>query len=348
MAPPRLRTDPRIAIVKLSALGDVVHALPVARALRRRYPDATLTWIVEARARAVVSSHPDLDRVIAVDTRGWRRRVWRPRSTGAVLGELARVRDRIRRGRFDVALDLQGLAKSAVLTRLTHAPVRIGFARSHSRELAWLAVNRRVVPPAAAVHVVDQYLSLLAPLGIGPVTPEFRLPARPAADQRMREFLAEHKLDAADRLVALNPGAGRADKRWPLPHFRALAERLAAEADARLLLLWGPGEREMAEQIGGGLAAPLVLAPPTDVDHLAALLRRVALVIAGDTGPLHLAAALGTPALGLFGPTRGERNGPYGPHGRALQSPDRTMASLAPDTVFAAARALLRSRPAPR
>jgi heptosyltransferase-1 len=346
--PHRLPTAPRIAIIKLSALGDVIHALPVARALRRHFPDATLTWIVERRATPVVSDHPDLDEVIAIDTRRWRQHIWRPGRTGPVLGDLSRLRARLRRGRFDVALDLQGLAKSAILTRLTRAPVRIGFARSHSRELSWLAVNRRVVPPPSAVHVVEQYLSLLAPLGIGPVTPEFRLPGRPAAEQRMGDFLGEHGLEAAPRLVALNPGAGRADKRWPLAHFRALAERLGGDADARVLLLWGPGEVGLAREIADGLSPRPILAPPTEVDELAALLRRAALVIAGDTGPLHLAAAVGTPALGLYGPTRAERNGPYGPHGSALQSADRTMAGLAPSEVFAAARARLDSRPARR
>ena len=344
----QLPPDPRIAIVKLSALGDVVHALPVARALRRHWPDATLTWIVETRARAVVTDHPDLDLVISVDTRRWRRGIWRPGSAGAVVGDLSRLRARLRRGRFDIALDLQGLAKSAVITRLTRAPVRVGFARSHSRELSWLAVNRRVVPPASAVHVVDQYLALLAPLGIGPSAPEFRVPARPAAEQRMGDFLRERGITATDRLVALNPGAGRADKRWPVSSFRALVERLGAEAEARVLLLGGPGEMDLVRQIDEGLRARPVLAPPTEVDDLIALLRRADLVVAGDTGPLHLAAAVGTPALGLFGPTRAERNGPYGAHGRALQSVDHTMAALAPEQVFAAARELLDSRPSRR
>ena len=334
-------TDPRIAIVKLSALGDVVHALPVARALRRRFPDAALTWIVEARAQPLLRDHPDLDRVIPVDTRRWRRLFWRPRSAAGLIADLNRLRARLRRGRFDIALDLQGLAKSGVLTRLTGAPARIGFARSHSRELSWLAITRAIVPPPSAVHVVDQYLSLLAPLGIGPVTPEFHVPARPAADRAIDAFLREHDVKPGDRVVALNPGAGRADKQWPVAHFRTVAERLGTEAEARVLLLWGPGEIDLARRIGEGLTPRPLLAPPTDLDHLTALLRRVSLVVAADTGPLHLAAAVGTPALGLYGPTRAERNGPYGPCGRGLQSPDGTMAGLRPERVLEAARTLL-------
>jgi len=141
--------------------------------------------------------------------------------------------------------------------------------------------------------------------------------------------------------VALNPGAGRSEKRWPVAHFRELAERLGAEAGARLLLLWGPDEVHMAREIATGLSSRAVLAPPTDLDELTALLRRCSVMVAGDTGPLHLAAAVGTPCLGLFGPTRAERNGPYGPRNRGLQSPDGTMAGLAPSTALAAAQGLL-------
>lgn len=335
----------KIAIVKLSALGDVIHTLPVARALRRTYPDAHLTWIVEAREYAVLRDHPDLDAVVPVDTRLWRRLIWRPAGARQVWEKLGRLQSRIRAARFDVALDLQGLIKSGVLTAYTGAPLRIGFSPGRSRE--WLNVaftNRHVTPPATAVHVVEQYLSLLAPLGVTATEPEFRIPARPDAERRMEDFLGEQGVKRQDLLVAINPGAGRESKRWPVRHFRLLAERLVSEPDVRLLLLWGPDEVHMARQIGDGLPARAILAPPTDLDELTALLRRCALMVANDTGPLHLAAALGTPALGLYGPTRAERNGPYGSHCRGLQSPDGTMAALDPATALEAAKALLERR----
>ncbi len=332
----------KIAIVKLSSLGDVIHALPVARALRRTHPRAHLTWIVEAREYAILRDHPDLDAVVPVDTRLWRRLIWRPAGARQIWGKLGRLQTRIRATRFDVALDLQGLIKSGVLTAYTGAPLRIGFSPGRSRErLSAVFTNRHVTPPATAVHVVEQYLSLLAPLGVTPAAPEFHVPERPDAERRMEEFLGEQGVKRHDLLVAINPGAGRESKRWPVRHFRALAERLASEPGVRLLLLWGPDEVHMARQIGDGLPARAILAPPTDLDELSALLRRCALMIANDTGPLHLAAALGTSALGLFGPTRAERNGPYGAHCRGLQSPDGTMAGLDPGAAFDAARALL-------
>ena len=334
---------PRIAIIKLSSLGDVLHALPVARALRRALPGAHLTWVVEAREYAILRDHPDLDSVVPVDTRLWRRLVWRPSGAREVLSKVGRLRERIRRASFDVAIDLQGLLKSGLLTAYTGAPVRIGFSAGRCRE-RWNALftNRHVTPPVSARHVVEQYLALLAPLGIDPGPVEFHVPVPAAAERRMEELLVKEGVKPGDRLVAINPGAGRANKRWPVARFSALAERLASEAGARVLLLWGPDEAFMARDIA--LALPghsALLAPPTDLGELTALLKRCRLMIANDTGPLHLAAALGTPALGLFGPTSAERNGPYGPRCRGLQSPDGTMDGLEVVTVFEAARGML-------
>lgn len=338
---------PRIAIVKLSSLGDVIHALPVARALRRAMPEAHLTWVVEAREYAILRDHPDLDAVVPVDTRRWRRLIRRPAGAREVLAKVGRLRQRIRHAAFDVAIDLQGLIKSGLLTAYTGAPVRIGFTAARCRErLNALFTNRRVLPPASARHVVEQYLALLAPLGIEPGPAEFFIPVPADAERRMDELLLKEGVKRGDRLVAINPGAGRPGKRWPVESFRALGDRLATEAGARLLVLWGPDESHMAREIALGLpGASALLAPPTDLGELTALLRRCRLMIAGDTGPLHLAAALGTPCLGLFGPTRAERNGPHGRASRGLQSPDGHMTGLAPGVVFDAARAMLESAP---
>jgi lipopolysaccharide heptosyltransferase I len=337
----------RLALVKLSALGDVIHTLPLARALRRAYPDAELSWLVEAREAAALRDHPDLDHVIPVDTRGWRRRLG-PSGAGSLWAELRDLRARLRARRFEVAVDVQGLFKSGVITRLTGAPLRIGFGAARCKErLSALFTTRHVIPAPSVTHVVDQNLALLGALGIVPGAPEFLIPPRPEAQRRMDEFLTEAGWKPGDRLVALNPGAGQPGKQWEPERYAAVGERLGAEAGARVLLLWGPSESHLARQIAlgirgpGSAAARPLLAPPTDLDELAALLRRAHLMVAGDTGPLHLAAALGTPALGLFGPTSAARNGPYGPRCLALQSPDATMAGLTPPTVVAAAIALL-------
>ena len=332
----------KIAIVKLSSLGDVIHALPVARALRRARPAIHLAWIVEAREYVLLKDHPDLDTVIPVDTRLWRRLIRRPSGVREVMGKVGRLRSRIRAARFDVVLDLQGLIKSGLLTAYTGARLRIGFTADHCREsLNCLFTNRRVRPPAGAVHVVDQYLSRLAPLGVPPGPVEFQVPVPALATRRMDDFLGEQGVKSHDRLVAINPGAGRVNKQWPVEHFCRLADQLGQEPGVKILVLWGPDEVHMARRIRDGSSVRAVLAPPTDLHELAALLRRAALVVANDTGPLHLAAALGAPSLGLFGPTRAERNGPYGLHGRGLQSPDGTMAGLSPEAAVRAGLDLL-------
>jgi lipopolysaccharide heptosyltransferase I len=332
----------RIAILKLSALGDVIHALPVAHALRRRFPDAHLAWIVEAREAALLQGHPDLDSVIPVDTRRWRTLLRNPAGMKEVAAKVSAMVREVRGRRFDVAIDLQGLVKSGILTALTGAAFRVGFGWRRCREpLNACFTNLRVLPPPAAVHVVDQYLCLLEPFGVRDRRAVFHIPSSPEAERRVEEFFAEHGIKPRDRVVALNPGAGKPEKRWPLSHFRALAESLTVEANARVLLLWGPDEEILARQILDRLAVRPILGSRTSLPELAALLRRSSLMVGSDTGPLHLAAAMGTPALGLYGPTSGRRNGPYGDSGRVLQSPDGTMAAIQPETVFRAATELL-------
>jgi len=213
----------------------------------------------------------------------------------------------------------------------------------HCREgLNVLFTNQRVAPPPAARHVVDRYLALVEPLGARAGAVEFALPTDAAAQTRIDELLLGAGLKPRDRLVVLNPGAGRPDKRWPIERLRTLARRLTDEAGASVLVIWGPNELADARAIvGTEPTGRVVLAPPTNLDELLAVLRRASVMVAADTGPLHLAAALGTRCVGLFGPTAVERNGPYGSGHRALQSPDRTMASLGVDPVLRAVVELL-------
>jgi len=331
-----------IALVKLSSIGDVVHALPVAAALHAALPQARLTWIVERREAAVLRGNPALSAIVPVDTRGWRR-ARTPLAVAETTGALVALGRHLRAACFDVAIDLQGLAKSGVITAATGAPLRIGFAAAHCREsLNVLFTNQRVTPPPAARHVIDRYLALVEPLGARAGAVAFALPTDAAAETRVDELLMGAGLKPRDRLVVLNPGAGRPDKRWPIESYRALARRLADEAGASVLVIWGPNELADARAIvGTETAGRAILAPPTNLDELLAVLRRASVVIAADTGPLHLAAALGTRCVGLYGPTAAERNGPYGGGHRSLQSPDGAMASLGVEPVLRAVVELL-------
>jgi lipopolysaccharide heptosyltransferase I len=334
-----------VLLVRLSSLGDVVHALPVAHALRRWWPRAELTWVVERREQAILAGHPDLDHVVPVDTRLWRREWRRPAGAREVVLKARGLARRLAGGRFDVAVDLQGLWKSGVITWLSRAPLRLGFDAAHCRERGNALFTTLRLPPApGTAHVVDANLSLLRGLGVAePVWREARFPLGPfpEAEASVRDLLAGEGVKADAALVVLNPGSGGEAKRWAIEAYRALGDELAVRLGARVLLAWGPGEEPLARAIAHGMRVPPLIPPPTSLPELVALLRRAALVVGGDTGPVHLAAALGVPTVGLYGPTSARRNGPYGTRSAALQSPTGRMDGIGVPAVLAAVEGLL-------
>ncbi len=288
----------RILIVRLSAIGDVLHGLPVLCALRQALPQAYLAWVVEGRTGDLIRSHAALDEVIAVP-RGWLKS---PRAVLA-LGRQLRAK------RFDIAIDLQGLTKSAVASRLSRARRRIGFAGADGRELSrWL--NNELIMPTAE-HVVDRNLELLRALGID--KPPVRFDLEIAAQDRASAQRVLHEVGTAESFAVINPGAGWPSKLWPADRFAAVARYLGRSRALRSLVVWaGEQERAWGEQIAGESDGWAALAPPTSLGELAAIARQADLFISSDTGPLHLAAAVGTPCVGLFGPMPAKRNGPYG------------------------------------
>jgi heptosyltransferase-1 len=295
----------RILIVRLSAIGDVLHGLPVLNALRDALPRAFLAWVVEGRAAELLQSHKALDELIVVP----RRWLKSPR-------EVIRLRRRLRALRFDLTLDLQGLSKSAIAARLSGARRRIGFDGRDGRELSRWLNNERVLPERT--NVIDRNLELLAPLGIVDPPVRFDLDDSPSAALAAAKILDAQHL--ADRFAVINPGAGWPSKLWPAERYAAVARHLGQARALRSLVVWaGPQERAWAEAIVAGSAGCATLAPATNLSELAAIARRAAVFIGSDTGPLHLAAAVGTPCVGLFGPMPAERNGPYGPQHVALQ-----------------------------
>jgi len=325
----------RVGIVRLTSLGDVLHTLPVAHALRLHDPTAYVVWIVEEREQSLLLHNPIVDELVVGPTRRWRRALRTPSGARRVLREWAELRDRLHALRLDVAIDVQGLLKSALFTVLTRAPKRIGFDWRHARgPLSPLFTTHRVIPPPEAAHVVDKNLSLLGPLGIPVRDVEFPLPVVPEAEWRADTLLRGHGVKPDDRVVALLPATRRAVKQWPPAHYRGLAERLGTVPGIRVLLLGGPGEGALLDGIARDVDRGLIATADGAIPDLVALLRRAHLAIGNDTGPLHVAAALGIPAIGLYGPTRAERNGPYGPRGRAIQSPTDDMKAISIDGVF--------------
>jgi heptosyltransferase-1 len=288
-----------IVLVKLSAIGDVLHGVPVAVALKRAFPAARIGWVVEGRAADVLAGHPAIDHLFRLP-RGWLKS----------LTAVQSLRRQLRDFRADIAIDMQGLLKSGIATWLSGASLRIGHARPESREGAWLAYNLTV--PSTAAHVVDRNCDLLEPLGVRVTTPAFDMPAWPVSRHRVQEWLATLRL--ASTPVVINPGAGWPSKIWPEERFAAVARILRDRHGLTSIVVWG-GDRERgaAERIVAAAGQAAVIAPSTSLQDLGELCRQARLFISGDTGPLHLAAAVGTPCVGLFGPVPADRNGPYGP-----------------------------------
>lgn len=305
LAPPR-----RILIVKASSLGDVVHALPVSAALKRRFPDARLTWVVERMALGALEGNRYVDEILVSDFKRWKKRPFALRSAREFL-RFARL---LRAVRADVAFDFQGLTKSGLITFFSGAPVRIGLDGAHSRErMATVYTNRRVTPPEAARHVVDQLFSALAPLGVRlGERREFPLWIGEDAQADADVFLRRWGLERDRPRVALNPGGGWITKRWGAARFAELGDRIAREFGVAPAILWGPGEEGLVAEMRRRMRAEPAVIPPMDVKGLLAVIARMDLVVAGDTGPIHMAAALGVPTVGIYGPSDPERNGPYG------------------------------------
>lgn len=300
MPAPQTTTDDghRTLIVRLSAVGDVVHTLPVAAALADAGHE--VVWVVQSAARPLVERNPAVATTVSVPPR----RPFSPRALRA-------ARRALRAARPTVALDLQGLWKSAAWAWASGAPRTIGFDRAARREpSSAILLNELVALPAAVRHVIDKNLALLGAVGIAAVgRRDFPLPRRDGERAAIARALGEL---GVERPVLLHPGGGWASKLWPAERYGALAARLAARG-LPTVVSWGPSERELGERVVAASGGVAKLAPAASLLELAALAEASRAIVAADTGPLHLACAVGAPAVALFGPTDPARNGPWSP-----------------------------------
>lgn len=289
-----------ILVVRLGALGDVVHTIPAVAAIRAALPSARIAWVVETKHRPIVDLVPAVDHVIAVNSRG--------------LGGWIDAIRRLREIRFDVALDFQGLMKSAIFARASGARRVAGFSIWHLREKGARPFYSETDGASgqaggATVHVVHKNLHLLEVLGIR--TSRIEFPLVRVASPALEEIRAR----LGQRAFALiNPGAAWPNKRWPPQRFGEIAAFLHEVRGLPSIVLWGPGEQALAEEVVRGSNGAAQPGPATEIPDLVEVARAAALIVSGDTGPLHVAAAVGTPAVALYGPTDPERNGPFDPN----------------------------------
>ncbi|HXG87838.1 MAG TPA: glycosyltransferase family 9 protein [Vicinamibacterales bacterium] len=350
----------KILLIRLRLIGDVVFTTPAVAAIRRHFPNADISYLVEPAAEPVVRHNPHLNQVIVAE---------RPRGVRRGLYDLALAR-RLRRQRFDVVIDFHGGPRSAWLTRATGACQRVGYGLpwrqwAYTTRVPW---TRALTPPR---HSVENQWDLLAPLGIAAATrgqSSVEMPADPAAARSVTARLRQADVAGDAPLVVMHVSAGNPFRRWPASHFATVAAALARENRARRIIISsGPSERDAADAIAaaaqrlaGDAATGIVRCGEFDLSELRALVARAALYIGGDSGPLHIAATTATPIVALFGPTLPERSMPWrlvetraigvdaGPlpcrpcHQRQCEPGDfRCLAQIAPDRVVKAAEELL-------
>jgi len=344
----------RLLLVRLGSMGDIIHTLPAAFALRAALPDATIGWVVEERWAELLCAaseprsgprsprRPLVDTLHVVDTRAWRKN-WFSTQTWERIG--AAMSD-LRAPGYEVAVDFQGAFRSAFLARLSGAPAIYGF-RQPRENVASMLYTRQVI--AQGNHIVEQNLSLAeSVIGQRLGTRNLEFPCDEGAETKCAAWLRRESI--AD-FILMNPGAGWGAKQWPAARYGEVAKHLAQDG-LRVLINTGPGEEKLAEsvQLASQRAVTIVNWPIPD---LIALTRRARVFIGGDTGPMHLAAALGVPVVAIFGPTNPIRNGPFGTRGIVLRNPSSTtshshrrardpgMLEIRVDDVVAAARKLL-------
>jgi lipopolysaccharide heptosyltransferase I len=297
----------RILIVKLGAIGDVVHALPALAALRRSMPEARIAWAVEQGGAAkLLRGCALLDELIELDLRGWRKSLMNIGTQTAIRKAMAGLRN----ARFDLSLDFQGLLKSAMVARLARVPRRIGFAREALREPASAFMLTERVSVDDGDHVIRKNLKLVEHLGCD-VSGEYVFPIAVEGDD---ERFAEEQIERFNaRFAILNPGGGWPTKLWGAEGFGAIADRLWEVYGMRSVVTYGPGEADLAQSVVDHSRANAANALGATLKQLFALARSAKLFIGGDTGPMHIAAAARTPIVAVFGPTASRRNGPFAP-----------------------------------
>lgn len=331
-----MKTYQNILIVKLSSLGDVIHASPCAQALRELYPAAKITWIVEKNFAGLLLGSPVLDEVIQVDLA-----YLRQASLGDVFAYLSKLKRDLRARRFDLVLDMQGLFKSAVIAWMTGCKERIGYG--WQREGSSF-ISRGINGEHAKAHVIQAYLDVVRYLGSQVVEPIFPLPDLTAAKAKVGLML-DGAAPPNNRIV-LAPGASKASKEWPLAHYISLAKMLTADG-WQVVVAGGKTDVDKGRQLVETVGGVIDLTGKTSLQELAALLAEATLFVSGDTGPLHIAVATGVPIVALYGPTRPERTGPYGKQATVLRAPqeaDCLMAAIVPRDVYNACRKSLQGR----
>jgi len=314
-------TPAHILIVKLSAIGDVIHTLPALNAIRRHYPQARITWLVEEAAAGLIENHPALDRILVSRRQYWLRELRGPqkcRHIRAILRFLRKLRDT----RYDMIIDFQASLKGGVLVALARGHRKIGFGPGlEHQEYSYLFLNETLPAVDMEIHALTRGLILIKKIGIPVDRIAYNLPISTRDRDDIDRLLAAGGIDSCSRLVAINPVAQWETKLWDPGKFAELADLLIERYDVSVAFSGGPGDQPVVVDIVARMKQrALNLAGRTSLMGLAALYERATLLISTDTGPMHLGAAVGLPVVALFGPTAPWRTGPFGDGHRVVRT----------------------------
>jgi lipopolysaccharide heptosyltransferase I len=332
----RARDFRRILLIKLSAVGDVVHTIPVLNKLRRRYPSARIDWLVTPAIAELIRHHPAVTNVVLFGREDWST-PWRP----AALGRVAKLAAELRRVRYDLIVDMHGQFRTAFFTLAAGAPVRIGFDRPRAqvwrasertfpaeaykhawkgaREASWIAYTHHIAVPTLDVHAVDRYLSVGPMLGLDDGPADFSFPVPPAAATRAEALLRANGIAAGEGVLLCAPGTNWETKHWSAERFAEVARHFLARG-WRMVLIGSERERAVCARVAAAASGTVDLCGQTTLPELAALVRRSGGAITNDSGPMHMAVALDRPVVSIFGPTDALWIGPYGRPGAVLRA----------------------------
>ncbi|MDR4507718.1 MAG: lipopolysaccharide heptosyltransferase II [Candidatus Brocadiaceae bacterium] len=303
-----------ILIVRLGAMGDIVHVIPAVKNVRESYPSAHIAWLVEDKLKDLVDAIPGIDEVVVFPRKRWQAHLKNPQKYFQMITELRAFLKKLRQKRYDVALDFHGNFKSGLLSYLSRARYRIGFSRKFGKEFNFIFQNVCIAPEKKRIHRVDKYLALVQCLGITThyQRPEFLIPE---ADRHyIDRFILQNHLQERP-LAMIHPGTSVFGKfkRWPPEKYSLLADRLTQELHYAVVFTWGPLEYKIAEEIISLMHTQGTIACKTSsVKQLIALLQRAHLFIGSDTGPTHIASYIGIPTIAIFGPKDPAIYAPYG------------------------------------
>ena len=300
-----------IMVVKLSAIGDVIHALPVSYALKETFPEARVTWVVEPPAYELLTDNPYIDEIILFEKKKFK-------SLGGFLTNFGPFKRRLQQNQYDAALDLQGLFKSAAIAYLSKAPVRLGTC--NMRECSD-KVSRPVIGPHAQGHIVERYLDAARELGCRVDKVVFPMNVTARDEDLAARIMQQAGADIGNPYVVLAVGANWPNKRWPTKYFAALSDWLYSQKLIPVVIGGGVLDASLAAEIEAAAEIPPVnLVGRTSLKQLAHIIRHARLTLGGDTGPVHLSAGIGTKTVMVMGPTDANRNGPYGQLDNAIEA----------------------------